>query len=155
MTMQRVVVDQAALPSYLKKGYALVEGHSAAAELGPAWQLLPKEERDKLVLVEIDAAEHRKHSAPDRLFHCALKAVSVCFEALIRPLDVLEHGSTWTVCAHAVRDEGPLEVLTQELAESPREAVLKRRHFIRSCIEDMRRHADALEAFLVANEEES
>lgn len=149
---QRVVVDEAALPEYLEKGYRRVEGESLAAALGPAWELLPHEEQAKLVLVEIDAAIHRKLSAPERVYHCRLKAMGVIFDASVQTLDVLEPSALWTLCADAELDLGPGRVLTEELAPSAREAVQLRAPTIRGFIADMRRQADVLETFLAKAE---
>jgi hypothetical protein len=146
---QRVVISKRELDDYKSRGYSRVQGESLAEHVGAGWELLPKEDQDALVLVEIDAAAHqrRNSAAPAYVVHQRCEFVTTGAELL--RLDALaESDGRRTLAAVAGSDEGPRWFLTEDIAPEPRLAVVAARLSITQAIAEHRRIADELESFL-------
>lgn len=143
----KVVVDKSMLDSYLEKGYV----HSdtlLSEQLGHAWYALSKDERDALVLLEIDQDEHRAQNAPPRVFVVHQSCQFVVTRAELLKLDVLERSDNNTLCANADFDSGPRWFVTADLGDDARQAVAIARPSILEAIAEHRRIADELTSFL-------
>ncbi len=151
-TPHRVVVAKCDLGEYETKGYRRVQGESLAEHVGAGWDLLPREEQDKLCLVEIDAEQHRKQNSPERAFCVHQQTQWMLCGAELLKLDVLERNPMRTLCASAEDDAGPRWFLSSDLGEDARQAVSLARPFIMESIATHRRVADELESFLIGME---
>lgn len=151
MTMHKVVVDKTALPTFLEKGYTLSNG-SVGEQLGSAWSLLSVEERECLVLVEIEQTKHRAMNTPERAFCVHQRCKFMVDGAALLKLDVLERGERNTLCASAEFDDGPRWFVDADLGEDARQAVALARPSLMEAIAEHRRIADELESFLMGME---
>lgn len=151
MTMHRVVADSTALHSYLERGYQLSSA-SLAEHMGKAWELLCKEDRDDLVLLEIDEARHQQLNQPERVYCVHQRAEFVVVGAELLKLDVLERGERNSLCASAQVDDGPRWFVDAELGSDPRQAIALARPSLLQAIAEHRRVADELESFLMGME---
>jgi hypothetical protein len=148
----KVVVERSALAEYLAKGYTVAEV-SVATHLGKAWILLPPEQRDSLVLVEIDALKHARLSQPETAFVCQLDFDYVCVGARVVKLDVLERSEAdRCVYASPVNSEDARTYSIHDVQPTAREAALLCRDRIIQTIAELADYRKRLEHFLVAQD---
>jgi hypothetical protein len=147
------VVNKAALPAYLEKGYALVTSGSVSDQLGDAaYSLLSEEERGHFALVEIDQSKHQAMNAPERAFCVHQRCDWMLADVDLLKLDVLERSERKTLCASAEADTEPRWYSEEDLGENARQAVGNARPAIIAAIATHRRIADELESFLIGME---
>jgi len=156
MTTERekhfVVVDESHVQTYLAKGYARSD-ESLVDHLGEqAWMQLQKEERVKLVLMEIDKAEHEQKQRLPQKFMVETDHGFFVHTARATRFDVLETDVFDSVIADANRDTGVRRASNDGLFETARQAANASRGRILDQIELHRAAADRLEDFLRKHE---
>jgi hypothetical protein len=145
--MHKVVVDTVNLASYLEKGYR-VSGDSLGEHIGQAWQLLPQEERESLVLVEIEQTEHQRLNSAPPAYVCNVRAQFMASGAELLKLDCIAERDEHRTLASVENSDESRWFLTVDIAETPRAAVAFAKLEIVNAIAEHRRIADELTSFL-------
>jgi hypothetical protein len=155
VSKHKVVVDRRSRHEYLQKGYQQ-SNDSLAEHMGVAWNLLPQEDREDLMLMEIDGSEHARQNNPPRRYRAWCHTSYYSSGASVQGLDVLGPADAYedvpVVADGDAATTGAFYVKSPNLFETPREAAQSIAEQVRAEIMAHRLAIDVLAAFLKGHE---